>query len=61
MTGGEFSLVQLIGNLGFPVVMCIWFMYSQSRQIRDLKEMMGKLLDRLETITDLLEKNGRKK
>lgn len=44
----EFS--QLVSSLGFPAVMCAWFMFRTENRLDKLTEAIGDLKDVLEVL-----------
>lgn len=48
------ELVTLIGSLGFPIVMCLWFMYRTEKVMSKNTDMTEKNTDVLNKIADKL-------
>lgn len=46
----EFSLIQSVANIGFPAVMCIWFMYQTDNRLQKLTEAVNNLNSSLSII-----------
>ncbi len=43
----EGDVVSLIGTLGFPIFMCLWFMFRTEKVIKSNTDIMNKLLTKL--------------
>ena len=43
----EDTLIKVIGNYGFPIVMCLWFMFRTEKVIKANTEALNKILLRI--------------
>jgi len=43
----ENEIISLIGSLGFPIVVCLWFMFRTEKIIKANTEVLNKILTKI--------------
>ena len=46
------NIVQLIGQLGFPIAVCLWFMWRDYQFLSSLKDSLAKIVGLIENVID---------
>lgn len=55
MDPSSVNWVQLISQLGFPIFVCIWFMWRDYKFLSSLQDVLGGLKIEIEKLNTLLE------
>ena len=48
----SFNIVKLISQLGFPIAVCIWFMWRDWKFLGELKDALSKIVTLVEEIIE---------